>query len=58
MTIRCKHVHRLVLQKFLNFCAAHLPVRLDIDEIPVFLIFDMVVKMDMFTPYGHIIKLK
>ena len=45
MTIRCKHVHRLELQFFLNFCAAHLPVRLDIDdEIPVFLISDMVVQ--------------
>ena len=30
MTIWCKHVHRLELQKFFNFCAAHLPVRLDI----------------------------
>ena len=30
------------LQKFLNFCAAHLPVRYR-DEIPVFLIFDMFV---------------
>ena len=44
MTISCKHVHRLELQKFFNFSAAHSPVRLDIaDEIPVFLIFDMVV---------------
>ena len=31
MTIRCKHVHRLELQKFLNFCAAYLPVKLDIE---------------------------
>ena len=31
MTIWCKHVHRLELQKFFNFCAAHLPVRLDIE---------------------------
>ena len=31
MTIWCKHVHRLELQKFLNFCAAHSPVRLDIE---------------------------
>ena len=45
MTIWCKNVHRLELQKFFNFCAAHLPVRLDIDDkIPVFIIFDMVVK--------------
>ena len=45
MTIWCKHVHRLELQKFLNFSAAHSPDRLDNyrDEIPVFLIFDMVV---------------
>ena len=46
MTIWCEHVHGLELQKFLNFCVVHLPVILDIyrDEIPVFLIFDMVVQ--------------
>ena len=39
MTIWCKHVHRLELQKFFNFCAAHLPVRLDIEtKFPYFLI--------------------
>ena len=27
----CKHVHRLELQKFFNFCAAHSPVRLHIE---------------------------
>ena len=32
MTIWCKHVHRLELQNFFNFCAAHLPVRLDINS--------------------------
>ena len=31
MTIWCKHVHRLELQKFSNFCAAHSQVRLDIE---------------------------
>ena len=31
MTIWCKHVYRLELQKFLNFCAAHSSVRLDIE---------------------------
>ena len=31
MTIWCKHVHRLELREFSNFCAAHLPVRLDIE---------------------------
>ena len=31
MTTWCKHVHRLELQKFLNFCAAHSPVRLDME---------------------------
>ena len=31
MTIWCKHVHRLELQKFFNFSAAHSPVRLDIE---------------------------
>ena len=31
MTIWCKHVHRLELQKLFNFCAVHLPVRLDIE---------------------------
>ena len=42
MTIWCKHVNRLELQKFFNFCAAYLPVRLDIET--KYLIFDMVVK--------------
>ena len=38
MTIWCKHVHRLELQKFFNFCAAHLPVRLVIEtKFPYFL---------------------
>ena len=32
MTIGCEHVHRLQLQIFYSiFCAAHLPVRLDIE---------------------------
>ena len=31
MTIWCKHVHRLELQKCFNLCAAHSPVRLDIE---------------------------
>ena len=31
MTIWCKHVHRLELQKFFNFSAVHSPVRLDIE---------------------------
>ena len=42
MTICCKHVHRLEVQKFLNFCAAHLPVRPDIETKFPFS-FDMVV---------------
>ena len=38
MTIWCKDVYRLELHKFLNFCAAHLPVRLDIEtKFPYFL---------------------
>ena len=38
LTIWCKHVHRLELQKFLNFCAAHLRVKRDIEKkIPYFL---------------------
>ena len=38
MTIWCKHVHRLELQKFYFFSAAHLPVRLDIEtKFPHFL---------------------
>ena len=32
MTIWCKHVHRLELQIFYNFRAAHSPVRLDIER--------------------------
>ena len=36
--IWCKRVHRLELQMFFNFCAAHLPVRLDIEtKFPYFL---------------------
>ena len=31
MTVWCKHVHRLELQKVFNFCAAHSPARLDIE---------------------------
>ena len=31
MTIWCKHVHRLELQTFFNFCATHSPARLDIE---------------------------
>ena len=31
MTIWCKHVQRLKMQIFYNFCAAHSPVRLDIE---------------------------
>ena len=38
MTIWCKRVHRLELQKFLNFCAVHLPVKRDIKtKLPYFL---------------------
>ena len=38
MTIWCKHVHRLKLNFFFNFCAAHSPVRLDIEtKFPHFL---------------------
>ena len=38
LTIWCKHVHWLELHKFFNFCAAHLPVRLDIEtKFPYFL---------------------
>ena len=38
MTIWCKHVHRLELQKFFNSCAAYLPVRLDKEtKFPYFL---------------------
>ena len=37
MTIWCKHVHRLELQMFLIFYAAHLPVRLHIEtKFPYF----------------------
>ena len=38
MTLWCKHFHKLELEKFFNFCAAHLPVRLDIEtKFPYFL---------------------
>ena len=37
MAIWCKHVHRLELQKFFNFSAAHSPVGLDIEtKFPYF----------------------
>ena len=37
MTISCRHVHRLELQKIFNFSAAHSPVRLDIEtKFPYF----------------------
>ena len=42
MTICVKHVHRLEVQKFVNFCAARLPARLDIET--KFLILDNHVK--------------
>ena len=42
----------LELQFFFNFRAALLPVRLDIDDIPVFLIFDMVVQCGLLESYG------
>ena len=43
MTIWCKHVHRLELQKFFYFvCRALTSYTRYKDEIPVFLIFDMV----------------
>ena len=45
MTIWCKYIHRLELQEFKKKFAAHSPVGLDYrDEIPVFLIFDIVVQ--------------
>ena len=40
MTCRPNHVHRLELQKLLIFCAAHLPVRLDIGtKFPISILF-------------------
>ena len=39
MTILCKHVHRLELQKYLIFSAAHSPVRLDIETKIPYLVF-------------------
>ena len=39
MTISCKHVHRLELQKFLNFSGAHSPVRLNMEtKFPYFMV--------------------
>ena len=38
MTIWCKHIHRLELQNFFNFCVPHLPDSLDIKtKFPYFL---------------------
>ena len=56
MTIQCKHVHRLELQFFIYFCAAHLPV-LKMryrDEISVFLISDMHVRN---KKYGNFVSI-
>ena len=39
MTIWCKHVHRLELQNFFNFSAAHSPVRLDIETKFLYFLF-------------------
>ena len=39
MAIWCKHVHRLELQKFCNFCAAHLPVKRDIETKSLYFLF-------------------
>ena len=37
MTISCKHVDRIELQKFFNFSAAHPPAKLDIEtKFPYF----------------------
>ena len=61
MTIWCKHVHRLELQKFFIFCAAHSPVRLDEEtKFLHFLFFTWLSKIrnQMFTSYGHINKPK
>ena len=55
MKIWCKHVRRLELQFFLNFCDAYLPVRYR-DETPVFLISDMHVDTFSVLVYGHIKK--
>ena len=39
MTISCKHNHRLELQKFFNFFAAHSPVRLAIETKILYFFF-------------------
>ena len=39
MTIRCKHVHRLKLHNLKKNCAAHLPVKRGIGEVPTLPIF-------------------
>ena len=53
MAIWCEHVHRLELRKFfLNFCAAHSPVRLDIET--KFLILDNHLKNKKYGNYQHL----
>ena len=54
MTIWCKHVHRLELQKFFNFYAAHSPVRLHIETKFLIFIIDNHVKN---KKYGNFVSI-
>ena len=54
MTKWCKHVHRLELQKFVNFCAAHSPVGLDIETNSRFTIINNHVKNKKYVNFVSI----
>ena len=62
MIIWCKHVHRQELQKFLNFCAAHSPVKQDVDTKFQYFLFEfrlaVLVYGHVYIIYGHINKSK
>ena len=54
MTILCKHVHGITVT-FFNFCATHLPVRLDIEtKFPYFLFWTAKIKSPIFYDFSLI----
>ena len=57
MTISCKPVHRLELQKFLNFCAAHLPVKRDIEKKLTYFLFRTCWELGRNMGFGHFEKM-
>ena len=55
MTIWRKHVHRLELQKFFNFCAAHLPVKRGMEtKFPYFLFWTCMSEIGKFVSISRL----